>query len=63
MNWIDVLRPHGAHCNATVFAHYSLILEPPVAYNEATQTANVNVLQMIQIINVVGTKMPLPTLT
>ena len=63
MNWMDALRPHGAHCDTTVCAHLPLILEPPRVYNEATQTADINIRQMTQIINVVGTKMSLPPLT
>ena len=62
MNWMDELRPHGVHCNATVRVHHPLFLKPTRAYNEATQTADVNIRQITQIIDVVGTKMSLPPL-
>ena len=35
----------GAHFDTTVCAHHPLILKPPRAYNEATQTADANVRQ------------------
>ena len=60
---MDVLRPRGIHCDATVRTHHLLILEPARAYIEATQTADANVRQITQIIDVVGTNMSLPPLT
>ena len=63
MNWMDRLRPHGAHCDITVRTNYSVILEPSKAYNEATQTVDVNVRQITQVMDVVGTKMYLSTVT
>ena len=60
---MDALRANGAHCDITIRAHHPLILEPPRAYNKAPQTAAVNVQQINQIIDVVGTKMSLPPLT
>ena len=60
---MDKLRPHGAHCDTTVRFHQPLILETPGAYNEVTQTADVNVRQITQTINVVDTKMSLSPLT
>ena len=58
-----VVPPYGAYCDTKFRAHHLLILALPRAYNDVTQTADVNVRQTTQIIDVVGTKISLPTLT
>ena len=61
--WMEVLRIHGALCDTTVRGHHALILQPPRAYNEATQIADLSVRQITQIKDVVGTKMSVSPLT